>query len=109
MVNIFGFIRYFAIHEGNMADCQNLSRVIDKLSRCTNAPKPVIVLYAGITAEENLAMIKDKGYHYLCVSRTKLKNYRTIPGRLSVLLPTKTNRNVRLKAISTGSNRDYYL
>ncbi|HEY6503011.1 MAG TPA: IS1634 family transposase, partial [Chitinophagaceae bacterium] len=109
VVNIFGFIRYSAIHEGNMADCQNLSLMIDKLSRCTNAQNPVIVLDAGIATEANLAMIKDKGYHYLCVSRTKLKDYTAIPGRLSVLLETKSKRNVRLRAISTGSSTDYYL
>ena len=109
VVNIFGFIKYSAVYEGNMADCQNLSLMIDKLSRCTNAQKPVIVLDAGIVTEDNMAMIKDKGYHYLCVSRTKLKDYTAIPGRLSVLLETKSRRNVRLKAISTGNSTDYYL
>ena len=109
VVNIYGFIKYSAIHQGNMADCKNLSLIIDKLSRCTNAPHPVVVMDAGIATEENLKMIRAKGYHYLCVSRTKLKNYQAISGRLTVLLETKSKRNVQLKAVSTNNNTDYYL
>lgn len=109
VVNIYGFIKYSAIHQGNMADCQNLSLMIDKLSRCTNAQNPVVVMDAGIATEENLAMIRAKGYHYLCVSRAKLKDYQAIGGRLTVLLETKSNRQVRLKAVSNNKNTDYYL
>jgi transposase len=109
VVNIYGFIKYSCIHEGNMADCKNLSLMIDKLSRCTNAPNPVVVMDAGIATEENLKMIRDKGYHYLCVSRARLKDYQAISGRLTVLLETKSKRNVRLKAVSNNKNTDYYL
>ncbi len=109
VVNIYGFIKYSAIHQGNMADCKNLSLMIDKLSRCTNAPNPVVVMDAGIATEENLEMIRAKGYHYLCVSRSKLKDYQATPGRLTVLLETKSNRQVRLKAVSNHKNTDYYL
>lgn len=109
VVNIYGFIKYSAIHEGNMADCKNLSLMIDKLSRCTNTQHPVVVMDAGIASEENLQMIRAKGYHYLCVSRTKLKDYQAVSGRLTVLLETKSKRNVRLKAVSNNNNTDYYL
>jgi len=109
VVNIYGFIKYSAIHEGNMADCQNLSQMIDKLSRCTNTQNPVVVMDAGIATEENLAMIRARGYHYLCVSRSKLKDYQAASGRLTVLLETKSKRQVRLKAVSTNKNTDYYL
>lgn len=109
VVNIYGFIKYSSIHEGNMADSKNLSLMIDKLSGSTNAKNPVIVIDAGIATEENLEMIRDKGYHYLCVSRTRLKDYQAISGRLTVLLETKSQRNVRLKAVRDNKNTDYYL
>ena len=109
VVNIYGFIKYSCIHQGNMADCKNLSPVIDTLSRRTNAPNPVVVMDAGIATEENLAMIRAKGYHYMCVSRTKLKNYQSISGRLTVLLETKSKRQVRLKAVAGNNNTDYFL
>jgi transposase len=109
VVNIYGFIKYSCIHEGNMADSKNLSQMIDKLSRCTNAQNPVVVMDAGIATEANLEMIRAKGYHYLCVSRTKLKDYQALSGRLTVLLETKSKRHVRLKAVSNTKNTDYYL
>ena len=109
VVNIYGFIKYSGIHEGNMADCRNLSQVIEMLSVRTNAVRPVVVMDAGIATEENLSMIREKGYDYLCVSRSKVKDYEVRKDRLTVLLETKSKREVRLKAISTEKNTDYYL
>lgn len=109
VVNIEGFIKYTAIHEGNIADCNTLSAMIDKLSTHTCSPKAVVVMDAGIATEENLKLIHDKGYNYLCVSRIKLRDYSTVPDRLTVLLETKSKQEVRLKAIQTDSNTDYYL
>ena len=73
VVNVEGFIKYSSIHEGNIADCNTLSTMIDKLAShtCPNK-KAVIVLDAGIATEENLQLIEAKGYKYLCVSRSKL-------------------------------------
>jgi transposase len=109
VVNIYGFIKYSCIQEGNMADSANLSQMIDKLSHCTNARQPVVVIDAGIATAGNLEMIKAKGYHYLCVSRSKLKDYHAVQGRLTVLLETKTKRQVRLKAVNSSGNTDYFL
>ena len=109
VVNVEGFIKYTAIHEGNIADCNTLSTMIDKLASHTCSHKAVVVLDAGIATEENLELIAQKGYNYLCVSRTKLKNYSTVKDKLTVLLETKSKQLVRLKAIQTQTNTDYYL
>ncbi len=109
VVNVEGFIKYTAIHEGNIADCNTLSTMIDKLATHTCSHKVVVVLDAGIATEGNLQLIEQKGYNYLCVSRTKLKNYSTVKDKLTVLLETKSKQQVRLKAIETDNNTDYYL
>lgn len=109
VVNTEGFIKYSAIHEGNIADCNTLSQMIDKLASHTCSPGAVIVLDAGIATEENLQLITSKGYKYLCVSRSKLKQYKAVPGRLTVLMETASKQQVRLKAVSTEKNTDYYL
>lgn len=110
VINIHGFIKYSCIHEGNLSDVDSLSFMIDKLSRCTNAEHPIVVLDAGIATEDNLKMIRTKGYHYVCVSRSRLKDYQVVKDRLTVLLETKSNRWVRLKAVATENSRtDYYL
>src|SRR5699024_675635 len=91
------------------ADSKTLAKMIDKLKVHTCRQEAVIVLDAGIATEENLKLITEKGYHYLCVSRSKLKDYSADPRRLTVLLETKSKQNVRLKTVSTNKHTDYFL
>jgi transposase len=109
VVNTEGFIKYSAIHEGNIADCNTLGSMIDKLSRCSNTKGAVVVLDAGIATEDNLTLLSQKGYHYLCVSRSRVKDYEVVKDRLTTLLETKSKQQVQLKAVSTPRNTDYYL
>ena len=109
VVNIEGFIKYSSILEGNVADCNTLSAMIEKLALHTCGGPAVVVLDAGIATEENLKLIEAKGYKYLCVSRTKLKDYQAVPDRLTVLLDTKSNQTIRLRSVTTSKNTDYYL
>lgn len=109
VVNIEGFIKYSSVLEGNIADCNTLSAMIEKLRGHTCGGPAVVVLDAGIATEENLKLIEEKGYKYLCVSRTKLKDYKAVPDRLTVLLDTKSNQTIRLRSVTTQKNTDYYL
>ena len=109
VVNVYGFIKYSCIHEGNMADSNSLSQMIDKLTLNTNATEPIVVMDAGIATEANLQMVQAKGYHYLCVSRSRLKDYEAVAGRLTVLMETKSKRQVRLKAVTSKCQTDYYM
>ena len=109
VVNIFGFIKHSSVHEGNFSDCKDIEKVIDSLDYATGTNKPVVVLDAGIATKENLAIIRNKGYHYLCVSRTKLKNYVFDPSRLVVYLETKSKKEVVLKKILNPEYTDYCL
>ena len=109
VVNTEGFIKYSSVLQGNIADCQTLSAMIEKLASHTCGHKAVVVLDAGIATDENLELITQKGYRYLCVSRTKLKDYQIIPDRLTVLMETKSKQTIRLKSVATTKNTDYYL
>jgi transposase len=69
VVNVEGFIKYSSIYEGNMADCNTLGTMIDKLSSATGKPRsstgrPIVVIDAGIATKDNLKMITDKEYDY---------------------------------------------
>ncbi|KEO73046.1 IS1634 family transposase [Anditalea andensis] len=109
VVNIEGFIKYSSVLEGNIADSNTLSAMIEKLANHTCQGPAVVVLYAGIATEDNLKLIESKGYKYLCVSRTKLKNYQYVPDRLTTLLETKSKQTIRLRSVTTEKNTDYYL
>lgn len=109
VVNIEGFIKYSSILEGNIADSATLSAMIEKLASHTCSGPAVVVLDAGIATEENLRLIESKGYNYLSVSRTRLKEYTYVPDRLTTLLDTKSNKTIRLRSVTTEKNTDYYL
>ena len=109
VVNVEGFIKYSSILEGNITDSKTLAAMIEKLSKHTCNPNAVVVLDAGIATEDNLKLITEKGYKYLCVSRSRLKDYQTVPGRLTVLMDTKAKKTIRLKQVTTEKNTDYYL
>jgi hypothetical protein len=109
VINIYGFIKHSSIHEGNFSDCKDIEKIIAGLDHTTGSDKPVIVLDAGIASKENLKIIRSKGYHYLCVSRTKLKNYVFDSSRLVVYLETKSKKEVVLKKILSPDHTDYCL
>lgn len=109
VVNIYGFIKHSSVHEGNFSDCKDIEKVIASLDYATGSNKPVVVLDAGIATKENLVIIRSKGYHYLCVSRTKLKNYVFDQSRLVVYLETKSKKEVVLKKILSPDHTDYCL
>lgn len=109
VVNIYGFIKYSTIHEGNFSDSSDLETIIDNLNYASKGQSPLIVIDAGIATKANLQLIRRKGYHYLCVARNKLKNYEIDRSRLSVLLETKSGHEVWLKKVLTKENTDYHL
>jgi transposase len=108
-VNAFGFIKYHSIHEGNMSDSSNLNQVLEKLSKNINFNNPTVVIDAGIATEQNLYLIKSKGYKYVCVSRVTPKDYEVQKNKLSVLLETKSNKEVLLKALNTPGQKDFFM
>ncbi|MHC1773973.1 MAG: IS1634 family transposase [Lentimicrobium sp.] len=111
VVNPEGFIKYSSILEGNMADSKTLEAMINKLRVKTSvsAKKALVVIDAGIASEENLAMIKAKGYDYLCVCRSNLKSYKTEAGVATVTVTDNRKQKIDLCRVKSGRNTDYYL
>jgi transposase len=76
VINAEGFIRHSRIYEGNKADTATLADMLADLQQhSATHSKQTVVLDAGIASEENLALIREKGYHYVCVSRHRLNDY----------------------------------
>lgn len=110
VVNVEGFIKYSNIFEGNMSDSGSLPKIIDALRMQTSTEKrAIVVLDAGIATEKNLEILKGKGYDYVCVSRSKIKNYSIDPqGEIRHLI-MKNNQFVTLQKIKTAQTTDYVL
>lgn len=109
-INKEGFIRYSSILEGNTADPKSLPDMIDTLAdrNPVQKEKTLIVMDAGIATGENLNLIKAKGYNYLCVSRTKLKDYTLSEDHKSVMVKDARKQTITLNKVHT-EGEDYYL
>lgn len=111
VVNAEGFIKYSSILRGNMADSQTLEGMINHLRIKTSATsrKALVVIDAGIATEENLQMIAEKGYDYLCVSRTNITKYKVEANEPTVSVYDNKKRKIELCRVKTERNNDYYL
>ena len=111
VINPEGFIKYSAILEGNMSDPKTLESMINKLrvKTSSSAKKALVVIDAGIATEDNLKMIHDKGYDYMCVSRSTLKNYTLEANTPTVTVTDNKKQKIDLCRVKTDKNTDYYL
>ncbi|NLV53528.1 MAG: IS1634 family transposase [Bacteroidales bacterium] len=111
VVNPQGFIKYSSVLQGNMADPNTLEGMINNLrvKTSSSAKKALVVIDAGIATDKNLAMIKDKGYDYLCVSRSSLKKYQLESGAQKVTVTDNKKQEIALCRVKSDRNTDYYL
>ncbi len=111
VVNPEGFIKYSSILEGNMADSKTLEGMINKLriKTSSSASKALVVIDAGIATDSNLAMIKEKGFDYMCVSRSSLKNYTIQADATTVTVTDNKKQKIELCPVKSDRNTDYYL
>lgn len=109
VINIEGFIKYSAIHQGNYSDTSDIHTLLEKLSTGTGARKPIVVMDAGIATEKNLATLTARGYKYVVVSRKKIKDYQAVnPGKETYLV-TKSKKIIRLTVVQGEKYTDSFL
>lgn len=111
VINREGFLKYSNIYQGNMADCKTLEAIINALSAQTSfsARKPIVVLDAGIATDDNLSMLKSKGYDYICVSRSSLKAYYADTTATPVQITDKRKQPIELLKVQVDGDSDQYL
>ena len=111
VVNPFGFIKYSSVFEGNMSDSKTLEDMISNLrvKTSSSSKKAVVVIDAGIATDDNLKMIAQKGYDYICVSRANLTKYNIEPEAEKVCVTDNKNQKIELCKVTSEKNDDYYL
>jgi len=111
VVNVEGFIKYSSVFQGNMSDSKSLCEIIDhiRLSTSVSSKRAIVVIDAGIATDDNLALIQEKGYDYVCVSRsTKAEIKRAETGK-PVIVKDKKNREITLEKILTSDGSTYFM
>jgi hypothetical protein len=113
-INTEGFIRYSSILSGNTTDPDSLPNMVDSIiAKNPVSPNPgqkvMVVIDAGIATEANLDLLKERGYNYLCVSRTKLKDY-TLKGEGRIVTVFDSRKQpITLAEVEHEEGKDFYL
>jgi hypothetical protein len=111
VINKSGFLKHSNIYSGNMSDSKTL---IDIISKMTNPDisadkQPLIVMDAGIATDDNLEMLRSKGYLYVCVSRSKPhKDYETDTAN-AIIIKDKRNNEIKLKYMDSKDSKDKWI
>lgn len=113
-INTEGFIRYSSILAGNTADPESLPAMVEGIiAKNPVSPNPgqkvMVVIDAGISTEKNLELLKERGYNYLCVSRTKLNDYTLKEDGRSVTVFDSRKRPITLAEVSHEAGGDFFL
>jgi len=111
VVNREGFLKYSNIFEGNMTDSTSLLHIVDKLRLQTtnNKSKAIVVMDAGIATDDNCVLLKEKGYDYVCVSRSHLKEYKVDVNEKTITITDKQDQPIELTKVIVQKSTDYYL
>src|SRR6056297_941994 len=111
VINPEGFLKYSNIFEGNMTDSKTLGAIVNALSKQTSFSdrKPIVVIDAGIATDENLKMLKSKQYHYMCVTRSNIKEYHADTNSTPVEIKDQRNQPIELMKVKVEGDDDKYL
>lgn len=111
VINREGFLKYSNIFDGNISDSETLETIINNLSKQTSISKrkPIVVMDAGIATDSNVKMLKTKGYDYVCVTRSTLKNYFANVDSKPVTINDKRNQPIELLKVKCTKDDDQYL
>lgn len=112
VINAEGFLKYSKIYKGNISDSDTLETTINDLSKQTSSVsrKPFIVMDAAFATKDNLEMLTQKEYKYICVSRIRLKDYQSVkPGRPKTVVLDNRNNPIELEIVKSPDNPDTFL
>jgi hypothetical protein len=111
VVNTEGFLKHSDIFEGNITDHSTLEHIITKLGQkhSYTTTKPIVVMDAGIATEDNIRFLKSRSYPYICVSRSKIKDYKADIQSTPVVIVDKKEQPIELKRVQVEADGDNYL
>lgn len=109
-IDSLGFVRYSKIYEGNIGEPGTFEAMLDDVASqlYPSLEKPVVVMDAGISTEENLECVKKREYDYVCVSRSKPKKYKRLSEQATRLSDNRNN-TIEVTKISVPEKTDVFL
>ena len=101
VVNRHGFPKHYQLFEGRMQDYDSFVRIIDELDAHMKSlgVSPIVVMDAGIATAENLDLLRERKYKFLCVSRSSRKAYKPIEGEPVQHMEDKLHQPIEIQRV----------
>ncbi len=108
VVNRHGFPKHYQLFEGRMQDCDSFVRIIDELDAHMKSlgVSPIVVMDAGIATAENLDLLRNRRYKFLCVSRSSRKAYKPIEGEPVQHMEDKLHQPLEIQRVEVEFKED---
>jgi len=111
-IDELGFVRSARFYDGNISEPSTFTDLIQDLSQQLSGggDNPLIVMDAGIATEENLNVLKNESYQYdyLCVSRSKPKEYDQLSDKATIISDNRGNK-IELTKVNVEGKEDCFL
>src|SRR3989338_10307217 len=108
VIDEHGFPKRSEIFSGNASEPDTLLEMIDQLSESRDKKGMTVLLDAGIATEENLTLLKEQGYQYVCVARNRpVETSEINPDGLITVKKDKHNK-VEVEFVKAGSENILY-
>ena len=109
-IDSLGFVRHSQFYMGNVSEPETFPDLLNSLTKQLTfyGQKPLVVMDAGISTEENLRTIKGMEYDYVCVSRTTPKEYNKLSDSAETITDNRGNK-IELTKISVEGKDDHFL
>jgi transposase len=111
LTNGRGFVCRSKIYKGNIPEPSTMQAVISELETAATkeadlfTSKPVVVMDAGIATDENLSALREKGFDYICVSRSSLQDY-SLPEAGHKTVFDNRNHPIELSIVEANNKDD---
>lgn len=95
-----GFPKASKVFEGNVSEPATLGAILDALPRGGQLPlrsTPTVVIDAGVATTQNLALIRSRNMDYVCVSRSRSRQFPEGERTLIKAGPNGTVKGIRLE------------
>lgn len=101
VVNRHGFPKHYQLFEGRMQDSDSFVKIIDELDAHMKSlgVSPIVVMDAGIATAENLDLLRERNYKFLCVSRSSRKAYKPIEGEPVQRMEDKLHQPLEIQRV----------
>ncbi|MCR4603644.1 MAG: IS1634 family transposase, partial [Prevotella sp.] len=108
VVNRHGFPKHYQLFEGRMQDYDSFQAIIDELDAHMKSlgVNPIVVMDAGISTAENLDLLREREYKFLCVSRSSRRAYKPIEGEPVQHMEDRLHQPLEIQRVEVEFRKD---